>query len=533
LRRTLLTGGTVFDGSGVAPIVADVLIDGDRIEAIGPGLGAGMGGEDSTVIDVAGLAVCPGFVDIHTHSDFSLFSTPHAASKVRQGVTTEIVGNCGLTSVPFPVGGDLAGLRDALGTIDVDPALDPGWGTTVAYLDALEQAGPAVNVAALTGHMPLRIATVGLVDRPANPAEITQMCAMLEESFAAGAIGFSTGLNVAPLCFATAEELLAIGSTVAAHDRVFAWHMRNYANTLVEAVDEVLTVARKTGCRTQISHLTAIGKRNWEKIPRVLEMVDAARDEGCAVSVDIYPYLHGSAGLSQLLPAWVQEGGSVDLIAKMAKPEVRERVRQDWIAGPTEWDEIVVSRIPEGEPEQELAGMTIAEIAERDGRDGADTAMDLLGRFGHVIQMIAGGRNEQNLKDVLAHPATVIGSDGLSLDPAEAINLGVPHPRSFGCYPRYLSRYTPSSDAEFAEAVRRCTSAPAQIVGLRDRGLLQRGAKADVVALDRARLTDRATMTDPQQFSDGLELVLVNGETVIQHGEQSARRPGRVLRAGN
>lgn len=528
MPRTLLTGGTVFDGTGAPPLAVDVLIDGERIAHVGPDLAAG---GDTTVVDVPGLAVCPGFVDIHTHSDFSLFSAPQALSKVRQGVTTEIVGNCGLTAVPFPPSGDLVGLRDALGTVDIDPGMDASWGRTSAYLGALEQAGPAVNVAALTGHMPLRIATVGLADRPASGAEIAQMCVMLEESFEAGAVGLSTGLNVAPLCFARIEELLSLGTTVAAHDGFFAWHMRNYANELIEAVEEVLTVARRTSCRTQISHLTSVGKRNWEKIPQVLEMIDAVRDEGCEVSVDVYPYLHGSAALSQLLPAWVQEGGSAELTRYMADPKVRERVKHDWTTSPTEWDEVVVCRVPEDGPERELVGRTIAEIAESNGREGDDAAMDLLGQFGHAVQMIAGGRNEQNLKDVLAHSATVIGSDGLSLDPFRATEVGMPHPRSYGCYPRYLSRYAPTTDAGFADAIRRCTSTPARIVGLRDRGLVRAGARADVVVLDRARLADRATMTDPQQYPEGVELVLVNGEIVIEHGGHTGRRPGLVLRA--
>jgi N-acyl-D-amino-acid deacylase len=344
-------------------------------------------------------------------------------------------------------------------------------------------------------------------------------------------LGFSTGLNYAPASYADMDELVGLGQTVAEHDRLFTWHLRDYAGSLLPAVQQCLEVARRTGCRTEISHLTTVGKRNWGSVARALELVDAARAEGLSVNVDIYPYLHGNAPLAQLLPGWSQDGGAAAMALRLPQREVRDAIRAEWAVAERDWTEIVISGVPEGDPRQELVGQDIASIAQTQGVHPDEVALDILAALGPSVMIFAGGRCESDLLDVLRHPAAVIASDGMSLDPSGPTGKSMPHPRSYGCFPRYLARYVDGSDAAFADAVRRCTSAPADVAGLTGRGRLVPGASADIVVLDRSALADRATMTDPHQFPAGIEQVIVNGQTVVDGGQPAGRRPGAVIRA--
>jgi N-acyl-D-aspartate/D-glutamate deacylase len=533
MTEYVLAGGTVADGSGSLPYLADVIIGDGRIRAITPvPAGAAVpAAPGATIVDATGLTVCPGFVDIHTHSDLTLLSSPFAHSKVRQGVTTEVVGNCGLGVTPSPPGTDLQAIRAANSYLDLDPSIAVSWHTIDGYLAAVEERRPAVNVATLTGHLPLRIGVVGFAGRAASAAEISQMRELLTDSLAAGSLGLSTGLVYAPACYADMAELVGLAETVAAHDRVFAWHVRDYADDLLPSVSQALDVARATGCRTQISHLTALGRRNWGNVARALELIDAARDEGCRVTVDIYPYLHGNAPLSQLLPSWAQEGGTAEMGKRLTDPAVRERIRGEWVGLPVTWDEVVISWVPAGHPAGAIVGRDVASVAAERDVAGDDVALDLLAELGTAVMIVAGGRSENDLVAALEHPATVVASDGLSLDPAGPTGSGSPHPRSYGCFPRYLARYARTGDAGFADALRRCTSAPAQAAGLTGRGLLRTGAAADVVVLDRGALMDCASLTQPHQFPVGVALVMVNGTVVVDGNGHTGRRPGQVIRA--
>ncbi|MEV4533380.1 D-aminoacylase [Asanoa sp. NPDC049518] len=516
-EELLLTGGLVIDGSGGPAVTADVLVQGGRIAEIGSGLSA------DAVRDVTGLVVCPGFVDVHTHSDLTLLSDPRGLSKVHQGVTTEVVGNCGLGVGPLAPGAAVGPIRQAVGYLDLDPAVEWSWPDLAGYLVALAAAGPGINVATLVGHLALHASVVGFTDRPASPAELDRMCGLLGEAFDAGALGLSTGLVYAPLPYVRDAELLALASVVAARNRVFTWHVRNYDDDLLDSVSQAVGVARATGARTQISHLAAVGRRNWGAVRRALDLVDAANADGCDIGVDIYPYLHGNAPLSQLLPAHVQEGGPSVWGPRLRDPDVRAEVRAAWVNRPTGWDELTLSWTSRPAPDP-VVGQTIASLA--GAADPADVALDLLAELGNGVLMTAGGRSEDDLRAVLGHPAAVVASDGLALDPGGVTGAGVPHPRSYGTFPRYLRSYA----AELPDAIRRCTSAPAARVGLHDRGLLRPGAPADVVVFDPARLADRATFTQPHQFAAGIDLVLVNGVVTVDGGEHTGQRAGNVLR---
>jgi len=522
----LLVGGTVIDGTGAPAQTADLLIRDGLIHHVGPG--ASIAGV--SVHDVTGKVVCPGFVDIHTHSDLTLLSNPAAMSKVTQGVTTEVVGNCGLGVTPIPSGAAQADIRQAVSYLDLDPDIAWTWKNTAEYLAVVSGVHTSPNVATLTAHLPLHAGVVGFDDRPSTRSELDQMVGLLSDSFQAGSLGLSTGLVYAPLCYVGEPELAALGETVAAHDRVFTWHVRDYGDELIPSVLQALEIARRTGCRTQISHLTAVGRRNWGRVRQALDLVDGAISDGLRIGVDIYPYLYGNAPLAQLLPSWAQEGGPLGISARLPDEETRSRIRAEWANSATEWEDITVSWVPGGHPSENLVGRTIASIAIDSHTTGDDVALDLLADLGFAVMMVAGGRNEDDLREVLDHPASVVASDGLSLDPNGVTGAGSPHPRSYGCFPRFLSRYAGQSDAEFVSAIRKCTGAPADLIGITERGLLNEGAPADIVVFSRDELADRATFASPQLLTDGIDLVLVGGEVVVEGGDHTGSRPGVVIR---
>jgi N-acyl-D-aspartate/D-glutamate deacylase len=523
----ILAGGLVVDGTGAAPLLADVHIVDGRITHIAPSSESDEYRGEAEVRDVSGHVVCPGFVDIHTHSDMTLLSNPLAHSKVHQGVTTEVVGNCGLGVAPTVTGTDMQALRASVSYLDLDPAVAWTWASTASYLDVVAGARPSINVAMLTGHIPLHAGVVGFDDRSADSHDRDRMCGLLADSFRAGSVGLSTGLVYSPLFHADADELHALASVVAAHDRVFAWHVRDYGDDLIPSVTQALTTSRDTGCRTEISHLCAVGRRNWRKVAQVLDLVDVARADGVQVGVDIYPYLHGNAPLIQLLPAWAQDGGPVATASRLRERAVRLRIRTEWENRALTWDDVTINWLPAGFG-ADLVGQNVASLAEAEAVDGDEYVLDLLGRFGSSIMMVAGGRSEDDLRQVLGHPATVVASDGLALDPTGPTGSGNPHPRSYGCFPRYLSRFVEPSGV--VDAIRRCTSAPAAQVGLADRGVLAVGRPADVVVFDPATLGDTATFVEPHQFPTGIKLVIVNGEIVVDGQQHTQARSGAVLR---
>ncbi|WP_029138692.1 N-acyl-D-amino-acid deacylase family protein [Nakamurella lactea] len=538
----LLVGGLVYDGAGNPPVVRDVGIA-DGLLVVDPAdivAAIDAAGSPPVVRDVAGLVVCPGFVDIHTHSDLTLLSNPLGGSKIHQGVTTEVVGNCGLGLTPLPdparaaepggAAADLAGIRDAVGYLDLDPQVSVGWRDMQGYLATVAAAGPAQNVAALVPHLSLHAGVVGLDDRPVTEALLADMVDLLDTELAAGAVGLSTGLVYAPLCYVEESELMALGEVVARHGKLFAWHIRDYADDLMPSVRQAIRVATSTGCRLQISHLTAVGRRNWGAVNDALAAVDAARAAGIDVGVDIYPYLAGNCPLSQLLPDWAQEGGGEVFAPRLRDPEVRARVIAHWAETASDWNDIVVNAVngrrADDPANAAFLGETVAALASAAGTTGDEVALDLLAEYGASVMIVAYGRSEADLRAVLAHPATVVASDGQALDPAGPTGAaGQPHPRSYGCFPRYLSRYAD----DLADGIRRCTSAPAARVGLADRGLLADGHPADLVVFDPSTLADTATFDDPQQFAAGITMVVVNGQVVLDDGADTGARPGQVL----
>jgi N-acyl-D-amino-acid deacylase len=524
----VLRGGTVVDGTGAPALVADVAIRGAVIAAVGdvPRSAA------TPELDVTGLVVAPGFIDAHGHSDIALLSSPRVPSKIQQGITTEVIGNCGLAVAPLRADTDVSAVRSLLSIVDVDRAVAWRWRTVADYLAAVESAGSAMNIAMLAGHLAIRASCCGLDDRPATAAEIGQMQLMTEQALADGAVGLSSGLMYPPNSYASTDELVALGEVIASHDAVFTFHLRDYADQLLESVREALTVAARSGCRVQISHLTVVGRRNWGKVARALDLIDAAGRGGLDVTADIYPYLAGSTNLTQLLPRWSLDGGTARLLERLARPADRRRIRAELTGDRLQgWDEILLADGDFADPGAYPAGHSVRQIAQLHGVPPEDAFLDMATASGGSAVIVAFGRSEDDLRAVLRHPRSMIGSDGLGLDPDGPSGRGQPHPRSYGCYPRLLGQYVREERVLLLEeAVRKSTSQVAARFGIRDRGRVTPGMTADLVVFDPAAIIDRATFTAPQQMAAGIHSVLVSGEVIFQAGRQTGKLPGAVLR---
>jgi len=526
----MIVGGEVVDGSGAAGRPADVAVSNGMIVAVDDGLADRM--TATTVIDASGLTVAPGFVDIHGHSDLTLLSAPDAPSKIRQGVTTEVVGNCGLAVAPLADHVEIDAYRTAMASGDLDTSVAWDWRTVAGYRDRLAKAPTAINVAVLTGHLPVRVSALGYADRAPTAAELATMCDLVDTALEEGACGLSTGLSLPPMSFAALDELVALGEVVARHDALFTFHMRDYTNGLLAAVDEALTVARRTGCRVQLSHLAVIGRSNWGTVARALDMIDEARNEGIDVAADIYPYIAGSGNLTQMFPDWALEGGTEAQLARLHDPQQRaqvvEGIRDKRLLG--SWDDVLVAGGRFAHGTGEVVGLRVSEIAKAWETTPWDATATLVERSEVTAVMVAFGRSEDDVADALRHPAVMIGSDGRALDPDGPTGEGKPHPRAYGCYPRLLGRYArDNATLSFEAAIHKSTAQPAQRFGFTDRGVVAPSYAADLVVLDRHSVIDHATFEDPHQFPGGVRDVIVNGEPVILSERPTGARPGMVL----
>lgn len=521
--QKLFTGGLVADGTGAPLAKLDVGISDGKIVWIGT--------EEKSaaeIIDITGNVIVPGFIDIHTHSDLTLLSNPLAQSKVRQGITTEVIGNCGFGVAPFPKGetGDL--LKAAVAYLQVDPATQWTWSDLSGYHDVLGNSGISLNVASLIGHIPIHASVVGFGKDAATPDQIIQMQELLRENMRQGAFGFSTGLNYSPVSYASHDELVGLAKVVKEFDGIFACHMREYGDDLMKSMDELMSITRETGVRTQISHLVTFGERNWGNVERALDLVEQINQSGFEVDVDVYPYIAGNCPLSQLLPNWAQEGGDTRLRQRMSESDAREKIKAHWKKAEVIWSNIQVANAFPGM--ENLIGKTLDRIAEEESQPVDKVVLDLLGQMGNALGIIAFGRSESDVRAVFAHKRAIVGSDGQSLDPSGPTGAGSPHPRSYGCYPRLLHAYTGDSGISLERAVHISSGAAAKKLRISDRGLIKLSLIADVVVFDPKTVRDQATYIESQRFPIGINHVVVNGEFAIKDGEHTGQKPGQILR---
>ena len=525
MHDLILHGGLVVDGTGGPARPLDVAVAGGRIAGLGRALG-----EARRVIDAAGLVVAPGFIDIHTHSDYSLPANPRAESKVRQGVTTEVVGNCGYSVAPVPVG-RVDVVREYLA------ASGPWYAfreTTFArYVE--EFPATAVNVALQVGHNTLRLLVAGLEPRPLRPDELAAMVRLLEEALDAGAIGLSSGLFAPPGAFAPPEEMATLGATLRRHGAAYAAHVRNEAGGVLDAVDEAIALGEAHGVHVQIGHLKVSGTENWGGAAALLERVDAARRRGVPVDADQYPYTTATNPLRNLLPTWLQEGGFGAMLARLADRDVRARVAAEVAARGCgafgrlpSWDAVRVA-VTVAEPAH--AGRTIAELGAELGLDGVETVCHLLRADRGATRVVFESMAEDDVRAILATPWVLVGSDGVALAPYGPTAGGAPHPRYYGTFPRLLGRYVRETRALPLEAaIWKMTGGNAAALGLVDRGLVREGLAADLTVFDPATIGERGTYTDPHRYPVGIHTVIVNGAVVVDAGEHTGALPGRLLR---
>lgn len=521
----LLQGGTVLDGTGAAGFVADVAVQGDRIV----GIGSFDARDAGLVLDVKGLHVCPGFVDIHTHSDSSIFRWPGAESRVRQGVTTEVTGNCGGSAAPSRV------REDDEETDASEPGRPTRWDRVLAYGAAWLEADPAVNHALLVGHGTLRRAVMGDVDRACTEAELAAMVALLEQALDDGAIGMSTGLEYVPGIYSQPAEIERLARSVARKGGLYASHMRSEEDQLLQAVDEVLAVGRRTGVRVQVSHLKACGRANWPLLEEAIRRIERARIEGVDVMADAYPYTAYSTTLTILLEPWSREGGSSEIVKRLRDPALRARMHAELgphVARDPGGFELIVIASVDAKEHENCIGRSLEEVAAAWKCDAAEAVLRLLDASNCGVSFIGHGIASEGVDRVLAHPLVMVGSDGRTMAPVGRV-VDRPHPRSYGTFPRVLGVYCREQRLfDLPTAIRKMTALPAERAGLTDRGVLRQGTFADLVVFDAATVRDQATYADPQRYPTGIVHVAVNGELVVRDGEGTRARPGRFLAHG-
>ena len=515
----VLRNSLVYDGSGGPPFEADVAVTAGRIMEVGVRLAA-RGTEE---LDLGSLALAPGFIDIHSHTDLALLRSPLAESKVRQGVTTEVTGQDG--SSVWWSDAEYAAARDRYRRdgIELEFRDLPG------FLRHFDTHGAAVNVASMVGTGTVREVVVGMNDRPATEQELARMVALVREALGAGACGLSSGLEYTPGAFADAAELEALATPLRGTGLPFASHMRNEDDRLLAALEEVIGVGQRSGVAVQVSHLKAQGQRNWWKTGTVLRLLESARESGTDVRFDCYPYVAYATGLTNLFPIWAREGGTDAFLARLRDPAQAPRIERavrDKIALLGSWDAVQLTSA--SNPQYSwVAGRRLGELAKARTVEPYVLLLDIINGDRARTGTVGFGMSEENVARKLAHPLAMVCSDGGVVTRAD----GTPHPRNYGTFPRVLGRFCRELKAlPLEDAVRKMTSLPAARLRFADRGRVAVGAVADLVAFDSATVADRATFEDPHQYPVGIPHVIVNGAFVIKAGEHTGALPGRSVR---
>ena len=520
----LIRGGTVFDGTGAEGMIRDVGIVEGRITAIG----ANLTERARTVIDAHGLAVSPGFIDIHSHGDGTMFEDPRSESVIRQGVTTIVCGQDGSSWAPSrPTADQASKIRRSY---DIDPEFD----SLSEFFGMVDRLPPSMNVATLVGLGTVRGVVIGDVDRPATAKEMQSMRALVEGALAQGACGASSGLEYTPNAFASVAEETELCRPLASRGLPYATHMRNEADTLLESIDEAIAIARGAGCPLQISHLKTEGPRNFSKIDAALNRIEAVKKEGLDVAFDRYPYIAYSTGLTTLFPTWSRDGGTAAFIKRLSDPAVADRIRREvlekieLIGG---WNNVMVTSVGNA-ADRAAEGQRLDDYAKAVGADPYQVASALLVRSRGSVGMVGFAMSEENTARFLAHPLGMVCSDGRAFATEGPTRRGSPHPRGIGTFPRVLGHYVRERKAlTLAQAIHKMTAFPASRIKLKDRGKLAEGFAADVVVFDPVTVKDRGDFANPFQYPEGIKTVIVNGEIALRDGQRSEKRSGKALRS--
>lgn len=529
---TILRGGTVYDGSGSVPFIADVGIRADTIAAIGD-LSAASAVQE---LDVNGLAVSPGFINVLSWATTSLIEDGRSMSDIVQGVTLEVFGE-GWSEGPLN-----ASMKEDAVRTQGDIKFDIDWTTLGQYLTSLERRGISTNVASFVGATTVRIHEIGEEDRSPTPDELDRMKQLVRQAMQEGALGLGSSLIYTPAFYADTAELIELAKVAAEYDGLYISHMRSEGNRLLESVDELIEIARSAGIRAEIYHLKAAGQENWGKLDDLIERVEAAREEGLAITADMYTYTAGSTGLDAAMPPWVQENGYGAWRKRLQDPETRARVLREMKTPTDEWENLYLAAGAEGtllvgfrqDSLRYLTGITLLEASEMRGTTPEETAIDLVVADSSRVDVVYFLMSEENVRRQIQLPWVSFGSDAGSLIPAGVFLNSQPHPRAYGNFARLLGKYVrEQSLISLEEAIRRMTSLPADNLRLAARGQLAEGFFADIAVFDPDEIIDHATFEDPHQLATGMVHVFVNGQAVLKDGTHTGVKAGRfVKRAG-
>ncbi len=522
--------GTIYDGSGQPPRVADIAVNGDTIAAIGE-LGSSAGRQE---IDARGLAVAPGFVNMLSWANESLLVDGRSQSDIRQGVTLEVMGE-GNSMGPLN-----ARMKEEDVALQADLKYPIEWTTLDEYLRHLERRGVSTNVASFVGATTVRRHELGYADRAPTPEEMTRMKALVRQAMEDGALGLGSSLIYAPAFYATTEELIELCRVVAEYDGIYISHLRNEGNALHEAIDELIRIAREAGVAAEIYHLKAAGSANWPKMDEVIAKINDARASGLRITADMYPYPAAATGLDAAMPPWVQEGGLEQWRRRLQEPAIRARVRREMTTPTNKWESLYLAA---GSPEKVLllgfknetlkkyTGKTLAEVARIRGTSPEDTAMDLVVEDGSRVITAYFVMSEDNLRKQIALPWVSFGSDEESSGPEGVFTTYQQHPRAYGTFARVLAKYVrQESGMPLESAVRKLAALPAETLRIKQRGRLEGGYYADIVVFDPATVQDHATFDEPRQYATGMVHVFVNGVQVLKNGDHTGATPGRAVR---
>lgn len=518
----IIEGGIIVDGTGQPRFSADLGICGEKIVCIGKLNDA----EAGRRISANGKVVAPGFIDIHAHSDMGAFFAPFVTNMVRQGVTTQVVGQCGYSL--FPILPERKPLfMAALAASNQQATIN--WSTTREFLGMLQAYGIGVNLVPLVGHGSIRLNGVGFEARKATPEEIEVMAKLVEEAMEDGVFGISTGLGYAPGCFADLHELVELSKVVARYGGVYTTHLRDQGEFLLESVAEAIAVGEQAGVAVDISHLKASARPNWGKVRQAHELIEAAHKRGVEVICDFYPYTAANNSLASELPLWLNEGGMPKMLERLSSPDIRAKVLSQLKEKDDDyWGMIVVSEV-KSERNRALQGKSIVQIAEGRGTTPFDTVCDLLIEEQGAVEVIGHIMCTDDLHFVAKQPYAAVGSDAFALPETVPAYMG--HPRNFGTFPRFLGQLVREEGlCTLEEGVRKMTSLPAGFFGLTDRGILKEGAYADVVIFGGDEIIDRSTYDEPTLLPKGIDYVLINGQIQVEGAEHNHLRCGKILR---
>ncbi len=519
----VIKGGLVVDGTGNPWLRKDIGITNGKITRLDH-----ITEDSGETMDATGMIVSPGFIDLHNHSDFSILAYPSAESYIMQGVTTVVVGNCGMSLAPLNPN-NLALLKRYLSSfLRVGHDYSWEWRTLAEYYEKVGRQGVSLNLAPLVGQGTIRLAVKGFDSTGSSAEEMKQMKKLLAQSLEDGAFGMSTGLIYPPGCYSSTEELIELASVLRKYGAIYTTHMRNERDRLIEALEEAIEIAEVNSIPIEISHHKAAGKSNWGKVNAALRLMEQARQRGVEVNCDVYPYIAGSSTITTLLPTWILAGGVEKMLDRLKDKRTTQSIKREVAAGlMAGWHGIFIAECPS---KKEYEGKSLEDILKETDRfdDPYEGLFDLLLEIEGNATIIVFLMDEDDVRTVMSSPLSSFISDSWATAPDAG---GKPHPRAYGTFPRVLGKYVREEKLlTLEQAIRKMTSLPAGKIGLKSRGILREGFWADVVIFDQAVIKDQATFDDPHQYPKGIEYVIVNGQVVVDHGRLTGVRPGKILR---